>query len=246
MWTAHLLSSLTDAQFLVVSGPNLACYSKSTAIYAGESPGTHKIQNSIHIHLTPSLTERVDTSAGLETMSKRIPVHLEQYRERNLGPVRARTWAPSGVSAEMTPVATELGRCVVHAPELRLKLADLLKTKDKERLTEMSNTIEAVVIEAALSLCHQGRDKVMVGEIATELNRIVKGRGERVNLSAENVGHTLKKIGIFTRRLGKEGRGLRMDQITCARLHEAAQVYGGAGLDPCEQNQHCPLCTETK
>jgi hypothetical protein len=46
--TAALLSSLTDRRFLVVEGGSLTRCSKSTAIYAGENPTTHKIQHSIH------------------------------------------------------------------------------------------------------------------------------------------------------------------------------------------------------
>jgi len=52
--TANLLSNLTDRNFSVVEGRSLTRYSKSTAIYDGENPGTHKILNSIHIRGTPS------------------------------------------------------------------------------------------------------------------------------------------------------------------------------------------------
>lgn len=44
--TASLLSSLTDRKSLAVRGLNIARYSKSTAIYAGENPGTQRIPNS--------------------------------------------------------------------------------------------------------------------------------------------------------------------------------------------------------
>jgi len=52
--TANLLSSLTDREFLAVRGPYIACYSKSTAVYAGENPRTHQIENAIRIHLAPT------------------------------------------------------------------------------------------------------------------------------------------------------------------------------------------------
>lgn len=55
--TADLLSNLTDRGFLVVQGSYMACYSKSTAIYAGENPETHRILNSIHIHMVPTQTQ---------------------------------------------------------------------------------------------------------------------------------------------------------------------------------------------
>jgi hypothetical protein len=53
---------------------------------------------------------------------------------------------------------------------------------------------------------------------------------KRLNYSAETVGHRLKKVGLFTRRLGKAGKGLVRDLATMARLHELAAMYGGVGF----------------
>ena len=55
---------------------------------------------------------------------------------------------------------------------------------------------------------------MLVHEIATEVNCIAQVRGERLNHSAETIGHRLKKVGLSTRRLGKAGRGLAMDLAT--------------------------------
>ena len=55
-------------------------------------------------------------------MMERVPVHLDQYREKNLSEVRRWTWVPSGLSSETAAIATALGRCIVDAPELRQKL----------------------------------------------------------------------------------------------------------------------------
>ncbi len=109
-----------------------------------------------------------------------------------------------------------------------------------------STGIEAVTLEATLNLCHAGKPQILVAEIATEVNRIAKDSGERLDYSAETIGHKLKKIGLSTRRLGKAGKGLAMDQATMTRVHELAGVYGGAGLEQDENNPHCPLCTENK
>jgi hypothetical protein len=56
----------------------------------------------------------------------------------------------------------------------------------------------------------------------------------------------LKKVGLVTRRLSKAGRGLLMDLATITHAHELAAVYGGAGLDPEENNLHYPLCIQNK
>jgi hypothetical protein len=65
------------------------------------------------------------------------------------------------------------------------------------------------------------------GEIANEVSYIAKARGERLQYSAEIIGHRLKKVGLVTRRLGKVGNGLMMDPTTIARVHELAAVYTG-------------------
>ena len=101
-------------------------------------------------------------------------------------------------------------------------------------------------MEATLNLCHGGKPQFLVGEIATEANRIAKARGERLIFGAETVGHLLKKVSRPTRRLGKAGKGLVMDLATMKRIHQLAAVYGCAGLEPDENNLHCPLCTENK
>ncbi len=93
-------------------------------------------------------------------------------------------------------------------------------------------------------MVHAGKTQVLVNEIANEVNRIVLARGERLRYSAETIGHRLKKVGLITRRLGKEGKGLVIDLATMACVHELARVYGGAGLEQSESNMHCPLCIE--
>jgi len=101
-------------------------------------------------------------------------------------------------------------------------------------------------MEAPLNLCHEGKNQFLVSEIATEVNRIGKARGERLIYSPEKVGHLLKKVCLVPRRLGKAGRGLVMDLATMTRAHQLAAAYGGAGLDQEESNLHCPLCVENK
>src|ERR1035438_3732344 len=59
---------------------------------------------------------------------------------------------PSGLSSETAAIATTLGRCIVDAPELRQKLVTLLETQDQQRLSEMSGTSEAIVLEAERGL----------------------------------------------------------------------------------------------
>jgi hypothetical protein len=236
--TAALLSSMTDRNCLVVDGHSLTSYSKSTAIYAGENPATHKIQHSIHIHITAANAAPPTHPEWLQKMIKRLPIHLIQYREKNLDYVKHWTWVPSGVPSETAAIATALGRGIVDAPELRLKLVALLKTHDQQRLTEMSNTSEAIVIEATRAISRGGREHAYVREIAAEANRLLEARGETVRLNPEKVGHRLKSLGLRTHRLTLAGNGLTFDKVTIALIEQLAAVYVEEDLLAETENLH--------
>jgi hypothetical protein len=244
--TADLLSNLTDRGFLVVQGSYMACYSKSTAIYAGENPETHRILNSIHIHMVPTNAEPAVTPPWLQKLMKHVPVHLDQYRNKNLSYVRRWTWAPSGLSSETATLATELGRCLLDAPELRQKLVVLLKSQDQQRHTEMSNTSEAIVVEAILAFIRDGREQAYAREIAAKANRLLEARCETARLSPEQVGHVSKRLGLRTRRLSQTGNGLTFDKVTRARIEELAAMYMMEDTPAETENLHGSQTTENK
>jgi hypothetical protein len=223
--TAALLSNLTNRNFMVVERGSLVSCAKSTAIYVGENPETHKIQNSINIHIAPTNAAPPAPPQWLQKMIERVPVHLDQYRNKNFSYVRHWTWVPSGLSSETAAIATALGRCIVDAPELRQKLVTLLKAQDQQRLSEMSDTSEAIVLEATRALSRDGREQAYAREIAVEVNRRLEARGETARLSPEKVGHRLRKLGLRTRPLSQTGNGLTFDKATVARIYELAAMY---------------------
>jgi len=201
--TAALFGNLTNPKFFVVEGDSLTRCSYSTAIYAGEDPVAHTIQNSIHIHLTPKHAEPPRRPEWLQEHIKYVPGHLKQYRDANLGHVRWSEFVPSGLSSGTWAVGEALGSCIVGAPELQKKVVALLKTPDQRRHFEMSDTIEAVVVEAIRNLTREGRKHAYVREIAAEVNRLLEARGETVRLSPEKIGHRLKKLDLRTIRYHK-------------------------------------------
>jgi hypothetical protein len=244
--TANLLSNLTDRKFRVIEGGSLTCYSKSTAIYTGENPGAHQIQNSIHIHIPLTNAARAARPDWLQEIIARVPIHLDRYRNKNLREVDDWTWDPSGLSAEMAAIAEPLGRCIVDAPELREKLSALLKTQDKQRLYERSTTAEAVVVAATWELSRSGREHAYVREIADKANRLLEIRGETVRLSPEKVGHQLKSLGLRTRRLSQAGNGLTFDKATVAAIQQLAAVYGMEDTPAESENLHGSQTGENK
>jgi hypothetical protein len=230
----------------VVTGSALRCHAKSLAIYAGENPEIPRIQNAIHLHLAPTKWESIAQPQGLLNTRETLKAHLIDYSNRSLQRIKESAWEPSSLCSEAADVATALGRAIVGAPELQQKLASLLEIEDDKRLANLSNTFDSLVLDAILNLVHKDKVQFRAGEIAEEANRIAKERGERLTYTAEKVGHLLKKLGLYTRRLGKHGRGLVMDRAMVIRVHELARLSGSAGLEPSEENLHCPHCSETK
>jgi hypothetical protein len=247
--TAALLSNLTDRNFMVAERGLLISCAKSIALYAGENPGTYKIENSIQIHIAPTNAAPPDRPQWLHKMIDRLPVHLDQYRDKNLSYVRRWRPVPYGLSSETAAIASALGSCIVDAPEVWQKLVALLKIEDEQRLSEQSNTIQAVVVEAIRALSGDGREKAYAREIAAEANRRFEARGEAARLRPENVGHVIKKLDLRTRRLSQTGNGLWFDKATLARIHELAAVYMVDVMEdtPAEtDNPHSSQTTEKK
>jgi hypothetical protein len=158
--------------------------------------------------------------------------------------VRKWTWVPTGLSSETAAIATALGRGIVDAPELRQKLVLLLKSQDQQRVSEMSNTNEAIVLEAIRTLSRVGREHAYAREIAAEANRILEARGETAVMSPEKVGHRLKKLGLRTRPLSQTGNGLTFDKATLARIQQLAEVYMMEDTPTEIDNLHCSQTTE--
>jgi len=111
----------------------------------------------------------------------------------------------------------------------------------------MSNTTEAIVVEAVQVLTRDGREHAYVREIAAEVNRLLEARGETARLSPEKVGHRLKKFGLRTRRLSQAGNGLTFDKATVAGIQELAAVYAMEDmLTEDRTNLHGSQATENK
>lgn len=223
---AALLGTLSNSGFLVVADGRLADYSMSRAVYAGENATTRKIENSIRCHIRDTHAATPVLPEWLEKTTERLLVHLNQYREKNLAQVKRRTYTPFVVSSETAAIATPLVRCIVDASELQKKIVTLLHTEDQWRLAEVSDSIEAVVLEAALALSRDGRKQAYAREIAANVNILLEARGEVARLSPANICHWLEKLGLRTRKLSQSGDGVNFSKGTVTEIQRLAGVYG--------------------
>jgi hypothetical protein len=246
---ASLLGCNTRRGYMVVDADYYKDPYGPKAIFLGEAVSVDRLPRcSVQVSVLPTATacatQKASRLAELEVQE--LQNELLGYRVKNLVRVYNSDFDASTLTSDTRAIANALGACIVDSSELQSQLISLLAPVENQREADRSTGVEAVILEATLSLYHAGKAQIFVAEIATEVNLIARARGERLQYSAETIGHGLKRVGLSTRRLGKAGKGLVMDMAIMARVHELAAVYGGVGLEQDENNLHCPLCTENK
>jgi hypothetical protein len=221
-------------------------YFSSKAIFLGaDSQMVSVLQNYLHINASPAPgVESMHASPLSEKAIQDFQNQLLSYRIESLRRAHTSDFYAAGLSSEVTSIANALGRCIVAAPDLQRELVSILTPYSQQQIAERLDDLGTLAVGALLTLCHEGKEQVLVGEIASEVNRIQKERGERLQYSPEKVGHTLKKAGLLSRRLGGAGNGFVLDHATQILLHDVARAYGCVGLTNGEENLHCPLCEQ--
>ena len=102
-----------------------------------------------------------------------------------------------------------------------LVIVELLQERDEQSRVDRASGQDGMVLRAVLWHCHQpDQQQMFVREIAAIANQIYSEEGESLKISNETVGHVLKNLGLYTRRLGSAGRGLMLDKATQSRAHE--------------------------
>jgi hypothetical protein len=205
------------------------------------------LQHCIHINASPApgiCSQHVATVS--EEMTQKRQNQMLSYRFEHLPEVSKLELSAAGFSPDFNAIASALGECIVDAPDLQDELLSLLHPYSEQQIAERIDDLGMLAVGSALALCHQGKAQALVGEIASEVNRTLKKRGERLQYSPEKVGHRLRKAGLLTRRLGAAGNGLLLDLATRTLLHEVAGAYGFVSSSNSNENLHCSLCVEKK
>ena len=109
---------------------------------------------------------------------------------------------------------------------------------DKRRQSELSNTPDAVVLEATRALSRDGRKRAYTHEIAAAANLLFEARGEAARLSPELAGHSLKRLGLPTHELSQTGNGLTFDRATIAQIDQVCAARGMEDAPPEAENLH--------
>jgi hypothetical protein len=244
--TTALLECSTIPGYLVGRAREYKDYFCPKAIYVGEDLPIHPIPLSIHINASAVSKAKPRPTRNLShSTTQNFQNRLIDYRLKNLVRVYNSDFDAPGLPSDARAIANALGACIVDVPDLQAELVSLLAPRAQQQLGDRSNSLEALTVEAALRLCHQGKLQIFVREIANEVNRIQTSRSDTLQFTAEKVGHKLKKLGLYTRKLGAAGNGLLIDHTTRVHLHDVAASFVDAGFEHVK-NVHCSLCDENK
>ena len=139
-------------------------------------------------------------------------------------------------------LARILGASVEGMPEVQRAVVDALVPLDEECKTERSQGVEAVVLEALLVPCHEGKPEAFVAEIAELVNGIFLGRQERLELSPKAVGAIIReRLGLCAERCAA-GYRLMLTENVRRRIHQLAAGYNV--LSMLKSADGCQSCLE--
>jgi hypothetical protein len=149
------------------------------------------------------------------------------YRLRNYAKVRESKFDVADFIAPVRSHARTLGASIVNAPELKSSLIAALRGQDEDARTERFFSLESVLVEALVLLCHEKLTSASatVGEIAEKMNVIFQGRGEALKLAPRKVGNVLRALQFFPGRLGSAARGISLLAADRQRIHEIAREF---------------------
>ena len=123
-------------------------------------------------------------------------------------------------------VACCLAQCLPGMPDVQAEMTSLIEERNREVQLEFETNPISIVIVAMLSFCHQKTKFMRVAQVAAAVNAIFEQDGETLELSAKATGDKLKLIGLRTKRLDAQSRGLFLTEATRQLIHKAAWYYG--------------------
>ena len=220
---AALLDASNQPGYFVSSGKNLWQFYGAKCIYLGEDGNPQIVgPRSIHVHARGNALE-LGRSFPTNEVVQDLQNQLLFYRIAQHDEVASSTFRVTGFLPELCAMAQVLGAPLTGDPELQKGIIELLKDLNEQVRTDRSCGLSAMVLRAVLWHCHQpDQQQVFVREIAAKANDFYREEGDSFRVSNEIVGHTLKNLGLYTRRLGNAGRGLSLDKATQKRAHELA------------------------
>lgn len=218
---ASLLEASNQPGYFVSSGKDVWQFYGAKCIYvAGDGDPQIVGGRSIHVRAgrkASKLGRLLPTKEAVQDLQNQMLF----YRLVAHDDVAASSFRVPGFLPELCAMAQVLASPLEGEPELQKGIIELLLELNEQVRADYSCGLNAMILKAVLWHCHQSdQQQVLVREIAEKVNDFYREEGEALRVSNETVGHSLKNLGLYTRRLGSAGRGLSLDKVTQKRTHE--------------------------
>ncbi len=236
---SELLDASDRRRYFVTCGKELLDFYCAKCVYVGEQYDAKHADNGLYIHLgchAPATNLAYPSAEETQHLQNQLFTYRSFYYDR-LDQQAFQVSENDALLLQLDMIAYRLCSAIFADYQLQYRLVEVLKTQNEEVRAEGASSIEATVLKAVLFHCHENESQVYVRNIAATANTIWLEQGETSKLSSEKVGHVLKKLGLYSRRLGFQGRGLALDKALQGRVHQLAFDYDVLPMVP--QCGHC-------
>jgi hypothetical protein len=241
----NLLRASTRRGALTAVGGKFVDASSAIIVFAREplrDPAIAGFPLELVLSATPDYLPRMSASKADQIAAEYQP-QLLHYRLLSLAKVNAPAFELSQFTAPMQKIAINFGACIVDDDELQARLVALLKPADSGLRVDQASLLTAIGIEVLLARSHTVTGKYFpVMDFSRDLNTVLCGRGQDLEISPEKAGWILRALGLHTEFIPGGRKGLALSADVRKEIHELALAYGVRTLRELPEKIECPLC----
>jgi hypothetical protein len=199
----------------------------------------------IHVAVAPSQMQSAALDEQLQSeIANRFQPRFLMYRLRNATKVRESEVDASNLTLATRRLARTLAACFPEDSELARDIVQLLQPQDEEIRGQHSRDINCAIVTILWGFLHEQKEReVRVDELAKDVNKFLRDRGEIREYSAEELGWKLRDLNI-PRHNSSSGRHVLLERDTSQSVHRLAQVYDLPCSQPAQTG--CPDCSQLK
>ncbi|MGD0955205.1 MAG: hypothetical protein ABR953_00065 [Candidatus Acidiferrales bacterium] len=245
----NLFRASTRRGALIAAGGKAVDASCARIVFAPEplrNPASAGFPLEIVLSPTPGYVPLM-SAAEAERVAKEYQAKLLHYRLLNSTKVRTPAFDLSQFTVPVQELAHGLAASIVGDDELQARLVPVLKPVDSEIRVGHASLLTAIALDVLLARCHTHTGKYFpVIELTTDVNTVLRGRGETREVSPENIGWTLRALGLRTDFIPGGRKGLVLSNEVRERIHKLAAAYGARTLREPRAKFECSLCAATE
>ena len=183
------------------------------------------------------------SASEAERIATEYQAKLLRYRLLNRAKVHTPAFDMSQFTVPMQELAYSVAASIADDDELQSEIVPFLKPLDREIRVDRASLLPAIVLEVLLARCHSttGKD-CPVAELTGDVNTVLRGRGDMLQVSPETVGWTLRALGLHTGFITGGKKGLFLINDVRENIHDLAAAYGVRTLRKLPAKTNCPLC----